>query len=354
VNDRCLLQYKPYETRTKRFREKMMKTKLFLLTLGCVFWVQGCSNTPAQPVTIGFWNVENLFDLVDDPEKNDDEFTPEGRKHVTEETLTLKLNHIAEVLGDLNADIMGLCEVENEDMLRRLNTTYTGRDYRWVHYESPDDRGIDVALFYDPTVFEVVASEPISISFDSGRPTRDILHVEGKLWGQILHIFVNHWPSNYGGREQAIPRRARVAAVLRERVQTILNRDPQAEILLMGDFNEGPTETAVHDILGSTLDEFESDTQLRNLMAPFVDRPDVGTYVWRGQDEILDQILVSQGLLDDRGLTIVDSSIRINDQPKYRQQDGKYQHYPFRFWAGDRLLGGYSDHLAVSVKVEKR
>ena len=330
---------------------KKMNT-IFMVLVGVIIF-HGCSNTPTKPINIGFWNVENLFDLVDDPGINDEEFTPNGRKHVTKETLELKLTHMSEVLSDLNADALGLAEVENDDVLNQLNDTYTGRNYKWIHYDSPDERGIDVAFLYDPSVLKVTSSEPISITLaDKNDRTRDILHVKARWKYHTIHFFVNHWPSNYGGMEQAIPKRAKIASVLREHILTILKKNPDAEILLMGDFNEGPMDKEVHDVLGATAKGSDPETQLVDLMDPFLDKAGAGTYVWHGKDEILDQMIVSQGLLDKSGLSIVPGSMSINDKPKYRQQEGDYKHYPFRFWVGDKLLGGYSDHLAISVELE--
>ena len=299
-----------------------------------------CDDT--RSLKIAFWNVENLFDLIDDPTINDNEFSIGGKKNVTQEIYDLKLVHSAEVLADLNADILGICEVENRFMMEELNKAFTGRNYKIIHYDSPDRRGIDCALFYDESKFTILESKQIKNSLSSGKPTRDIVYVKGQFGGEILHVFVNHWPSNYGGREQAIPKRAETARIVREKVEKILNEDPKAEILLMGDFNEGPNEQNI---------QYLAKDILITLMEPFIGKKGVGTYVYRGQDSLLDQFIASSGLLDDQGLKIEDNAVSILDLPKYRQQRGKYQHYPFRFWAGEKLLGGYSDHLAISVKI---
>ena len=176
----------------------------------------------------------------------------------------------------------------------------------------------------------------------SGRATRDILYVLGKYEGLELHIFVNHWPSNYGGKEQAIPKRRSTARLLANAVADILSVDPNAEIILLGDFNEDPTDENV-GILKSV--------QMTSLMEPMMGEPKVGTYVYRGEDLFLDQIIISSGLNDAAGLVAFGAEIL--DKPKYRQQEGKYAHYPFRFWAGNNLLGGYSDHLAIYVEIKK-
>ena len=307
-----------------------------------VFVVHLAWSDDARSLKIAFWNVENLFDLIDDPTINDNEFSIGGKKNVTQEIYDLKLVHSAEVLADLDADILGICEVENRFMMEELNKAFTGRNYKIIHYDSPDRRGIDCALFYDESKFTILESKQIKNTLSSGKPTRDIVYVKGQFGGEILHVFVNHWPSNYGGREQAIPKRAETARFVREKVEKILNEDSKAEILLMGDFNEGPNEQNIQNL---------SKDILINLMEPFIGKKGVGTYVYRGQDSLLDQFIASSGLLDDKGLKIEDNAVSILDLPKYRQQRGKYQHYPFRFWAGEKLLGGYSDHLAISVEI---
>ena len=318
-------------------------------TLTVVIWItlwlmsSSCSQDTA-PLTIGFWNVENLFDLVDDPEKNDEEFSTGGRKNVTQEIYDLKIKNTAEMLADLNADVVGLCEVENRFVLEELNQAYTGRDYKIIHYDSPDFRGIDNALLYDPSVFKVVDSRAIDNPLPNNVKTRDILYVKGEYGGEIIHLFVNHWPSNYGGRKKAIPKRAATAQLIVKEISTILSQDASAEIVLLGDFNEDPDEMNVQSL---------KTVGLTSLMEPMLGTPNVGTYVYSGEDLFYDQIIVSEGLKDKKGLGFDSESVMILDLPKYRQQEGDYAHYPFRFWAGNSLLGGYSDHLAVRVTIIK-
>ena len=296
-----------------------------------------------QSLRVGFWNVENLFDLEDDPTTRDEEFALGGKKNVTQDIYDLKLKNCAAVLADLNADVLGLCEVENYFVLDELNRAYDGRDYKIIHYDSPDQRGIDNALLYDPEVFNVIATKPILNTLPEGGPTRDILYVQGEYKGHTLHIYVNHWPSNYGGKKKAIPKRRATARLLANEIAEKLSNDPDAEIVLIGDFNEEPTDDNV-SILKSV--------NMTSMMEPLMGQPQVGTYVYRGKDNFLDQIIISNGLQDEQGLTAGQAAIL--DKPKYRQQEGKYAHYPFRFWAGNLLLGGYSDHLAVYVEINAR
>ena len=294
-----------------------------------------------EPLSIGFWNVENLFDLDNDPKKNDDEFSIGGRKNVNQEIYDLKIKHCAEVIFDLDVDVLGLCEVENLRVLEELNRAYQGRDYDIIHYDSPDNRGIDNALLYDKNKFSIISSKPIKNQLKTGN-TRDILHVLGSYGGRELHIFVNHWPSNYGGKEKAIPKRTATAELIIMEIKKIKKNDNFAEIILLGDFNEDPNEKNI---------KLLEDIDLFSLMKPMIGKPKVGTYVYRGKDLFYDQIIVNDKLKDTHNLSIVNESIYILDLPKYRQQEGNYKHFPFRFWAGNRLLGGYSDHLAVRVEI---
>ena len=296
-----------------------------------------------QSLRVGFWNVENLFDLEDDPTTRDEEFALGGKKNVTQDIYDLKLKNCAAVLADLNADVLGLCEVENYFVLDELNRAYDGRDYKIIHYDSPDRRGIDNALLYDPEVFNVIETKPVLNTLPEGGPTRDILYVQGEYKGHTLHIYVNHWPSNYGGKKKAIPKRRATARLLVNEVAEKLSNEPDAEILLIGDFNEEPTDDNVRTL---------KSVNMTSMMEPLMGQPQVGTYVYRGKDNFLDQIIISTGLQDEQGLTA--GQVAILDKPKYRQQEGKYAHYPFRFWAGNQLLGGYSDHLAVYVEINAR
>ena len=311
---------------------------LFILSLSTILYGE-------EPLSVGFWNVENLFDLENDPNKNDDEFSIGGRKNVDQEIYDLKIKNCSEVLFDLNVDILGLCEVENSKVLNDLNKAYKDRDYTIIHYDSPDNRGIDNALMYDKDRFSITSSRAIENRLENGGHTRDILYVEGEYQNRTLHLFVNHWPSNYGGRDKAIPKRASTAKLIIEEIKILKKTDEFAEIILIGDFNENPDEDNIQML---------EEIGLTSLMKPMIGKPKIGTNVYRGKDYLYDQIIVNDQLQDSDNLSVLNKSVYILDLPKYRQQEGDYSHYPFRFWAGNRLLGGYSDHLAVKVKIIKQ
>ena len=321
----------------KKMITNVIYITISLLTLSC--------SSPIKPLSIGYWNVENLFDIFDDPTKNDEEFSIGGRKNVTQEIYDLKIQQSAEVLTDLNVDVLGLSEVENALVLKDLNLAYEERNYKIIHFDSPDERGIDNALLYDPNYFKVITSRPIPNTLTGGDKTRDILYVKGLYADELIHLFVNHWPSNYGGREKSIPKRAATAQLVVREISPILSLDPSAEIILVGDFNEDPDEMNVQSL---------KTIGLSSLMEPMLGVPKKGTYVYRGEDLFYDQIIIHESLRDQEGLALVSNSTYILDLPKYRQQEGNYKHFPYRFWAGNNLLGGYSDHLAVRIKIAKK
>ena len=317
---------------------------MIILRLLLLFFTLSSFVSGSDLLSIGFWNIENLFDIENDPSKRDDEFAIGGKKNVTIDIYELKIKRSAEVLADLNVDILGLCEVENVSVLSDLNSNYKGRDYKIIHFDSPDERGIDNALFYDQNKFSILVSKPIENKLGGNDKTRDILYVKGTFLDVTLHIFVNHWPSNYGGKERAIPKRKATAELLMKQIKTIQKNDKLAEIILIGDFNEDPIDDNV-----KILEKLGFINQMSSMMG----EKNKGTYVYRGKDYFYDQIIISEGLNTNQGLHVVKESISILDKPKYRQQDGKYNHYPFRFWAGNNLLGGYSDHLATKIVIRK-
>ena len=310
----------------------------------------------AKPIKVGFWNVENLFDLEDDPTINDDEYALGGRKNVTKEIYNLKLKQLSEVLDKMQADVLGLCEVENRSVLEELNQV-TKTNYSIVHYDSPDNRGIDVALLYDASKLTVMYSKPITVTLPNGYPTRDILYVQGEMENNEIHLFINHWPSKYGGAKKTIPLRAAAGKTLRKQIEKILLKTSNAEIIVMGDLNDEPNDPSVNMHLGATMDLKEvghQDKILWNVMEPLHRNKKGSTYKYNGKDMVYDHLIVSLGLTDNFGLSLVENSVNIFDGEKYRQTGGKYDGYPFRFWAGKRLLGGYSDHMPVFLLVQPK
>ena len=186
----------------------------------------------------------------------------------------------------------------------------------------------------------MLSSKPIPNFLDGNDRTRDILYIKGIFKRNLIHILVNHWPSNYVGKEKSTPKRNFTAKLLLNEINKIKKTENEPNVVLLGDFNENPNDANVV-ILESA--------GLTNLMMDMIDKKDVSTYIYRGNNYLYDQIIVSNTILDEDGFALVDSTTYILDLPKYRQQEGTYKNYPFRFWAGNKLLGGYSDHLAIKA-----
>jgi len=310
--------------------------------------------------TVISYNVENLFDIIDDPATLDDEFTPEGSKNWTFKRYQKKLTGLAKVLSSINKrelpEVIGLCEVENERVLKDLSNTGKLKrgDYGIIHHDSPDKRGIDVALLYRKDAFTPVEVRNLPIHFprDTTR-VRDILLVKGKTdHSGILYIFVNHWKSRSGGQKQTEQKRMYSAVVLRKAIDSILNFEPEAKIISMGDFNDEPTNASIYTILGAgNKRKNRGSRDLYNLMYDNHNLGDVGTYHYKGRWDMLDQIIISQSLLKDKkgyhtsfeGGKIFKEDWILYDNPKADAL------VPNKTYGGDIYFGGISDHLPVYV-----
>lgn len=309
---------------------------------------------------IMFYNVENLFDTEDDPSTNDNEFTPEGNRHWTSKRLDNKTNRLSQVIiaaGEGNLPtIIGLCEVENSTALNKLleGTPLWNLGYRSIHQESPDLRGIDVALLFDQNRFSPITYKAITVSDtnNSNFKTRDILYVKGILSNDTIHLFVNHWPSKYGGVLKSEPKRFLAAGILRSNVDSLLNQNNKAKIILMGDFNDTPIDPSIVEILNAkSLNKEISDTSMYNLAYDLC-KKGKGSHKYQAYWNLIDQIIVSGNLLTDdcgsikthnKSLTIFDAPFLLEDDKKYLNQK------PNRTYIGYKYHGGFSDHLPVYI-----
>jgi len=227
-------------------------------------------------------------------------------------------------------------------------------DYKVVHFESPDRRGIDVAMLYRKESFQVDTAFPIPINFpfDANSKTRDILYVKGTFDNlDTIHLFVNHWPSRYGGYMKTKPKREYVASVLKMATDSILKINNQANIVIMGDLNDGPIEESLVEFLQAKTDTNEiKSKQLVNLLAL---NADAGTLKYQGQWDLFDQVIVSGTMLDSgTGYKVKGSEAHIFKQDFLLEDDEKYLgQKPFRTYSGFKYIGGYSDHLPVYLDV---
>ncbi len=301
---------------------------------------------------VGFYNVENLFDTLDDPYKNDDYFTPEGPVQWTAERYKTKLVNLSKVINEM-ADgqapaILGLCEVENLLVLQDLvkQDLLKDENYSIVHIESDDERGIDNAILYREEFFKPYESgvEKIDLEMYDDK-TRDILWSKGVLEnGDTLIVLVNHWPSRGGGQLESDPKRAQAAKTLRALVARMEAQLPNAAIVTMGDFNDEPIDNSIAQHLGAT--SSPQSGHLYNLMGQ-MDKDGLGSYCYRGNWNMLDQIMVNGVLFDGRGLEVDPDKTGIKSEDWLKQVDPDYYGYPLRTYGGRKYLGGYSDHFVV-------
>ena len=313
-----------------------------------------------KSLRVCFYNLENLFDYEDDSLKSDEAFTPEGSYHWTRFKFEKKANNIAKVFIAMGQwefpDIIGVCEIENEFAIKHLlyNTALQKANYQYIYYQSPDMRGINVALFYRPEKFKVCNSYPISLS-DSISKSRDILYVQGVLVNtclDTLHLFVNHWPSRYGGYAATMERRNQAGDILRKKVDSILAFNSQARILIMGDFNDYPDDKSITEHLKASLSvkDMASKDNLLNMMFPYFNKNNIGTHKYQQHWGILDQIIVSQplyyaknGLRTKNAAHIFDADFLL--EPDETNMGTK----PLRTYLGMKYIGGFSDHLPIYI-----
>jgi predicted extracellular nuclease len=309
---------------------------------------------------IAFYNVENLFDTEDDPVTLDEDFTPEGRQEWTAERYEAKLGKISQVLDSLRKPhFIGLAEIENQKVLEDLINTESLKteDYGIVHKNSPDRRGIDVALLYKKQDFKILETEFIRINFpdyiEKDYTSRDILYAKGKLSnGEVLHVFVNHWPSRRGGLKQSEPKRLFVAQHVKKAVDDILYKDPKALVVLMGDFNDEPNNSSITSVLGALPDDSAALEGLLYNCFYVQDQEKKGSYNYRGNWNMLDQIIVSGYLKDPKSpLMVKKPTIH---KYKWLLYEGKNGATPNRTYGGPNYYGGFSDHLPVSIELKGR
>jgi hypothetical protein len=313
-----------------------------------------------ENIRVMFYNVENLFDIYDDSLTRDEEFTPEGERRWNNRRFYNKLNNIYKVIMAVGQweppSIIGLCEIENRLVLDKLiyETPLKNFGYRIIHHESPDRRGIDVALLYREEHFIPFHHEAVAVTFsnDTARKTRDILYVKGLVFDkEMIHLFVNHWPSRYGGYMVSKPSRKTAALKLRQKTDSLLNINPNLNIIIMGDFNDNPDDESLQDVLlaanpGNSI----SNGELFNLMKLF-NNNNTGTLKYRESWDIFDQFIVSGTLLQpDAKILIRDFKAEIF-APDFLFEDDKayFGKRPFRTYTGFKYSGGYSDHLPVYI-----
>jgi endonuclease/exonuclease/phosphatase family metal-dependent hydrolase len=333
----------------------MCRIKTFILFFLLSIWLS--NTTIAQysdrnRIAVAFYNCENFFDTTDNPAKDDEEFTLGGKYHYNTRIYRQKLHNIATVIKGMNAEkgpaIIGFAEVENSIVLDALvkQPEIAKNRYKYVWYDGPDPRGINVALMYDPTRFSVLKSEPlhVDISATGGKSvTRDVLYVSGILAGDTVHIFVNHWPSRRGGEDESASKRAIAARVNKAAVDALFRRNQNSRIIIMGDLNDNPDDVSVIRVLGAN-DNAKTASALFNPFAAIY-KSGTGTEVYRKKWNLFDQIIISGSLVTGKKLRYQSAEVY---KPAFIQDTYKgHQGEPHRSFKGTYWINGYSDHFPV-------
>jgi exonuclease III len=308
--------------------------------------------------TVAFYNVENLFDTVDDPHTFDDDFTSEGKKHWNTKRYRDKIKKLGTVISKLGNEqslhppaLVGLVEVENAKVVHDLANSADLRKhhYDFVHYDSPDDRGIDVALLYNKQFFELLGSEnfPLYLEDTQGKRdyTRDILVVYGNLNGELVHILVNHWPSRGEGKEKSEFKRIEAAKLAKNIINEIQAKSFDAKIIIMGDFNDDPTSKSIKEHL--VTEDFY------NPMESLLDRDSVGSLTYKSKWNLFDQIIITKNFLKPESGKHHLKYAEVFNKEWLKIFRGKLKGSPFRTYIGPWYQGGFSDHFPVYLYLKK-
>lgn len=315
---------------------------------------------------VAFYNLENLFDTINEDGVNDEEFTPEGKNMWTPDRYLEKLDNMARAIHSIGlgkytpdgAALLGVCELENASVMEDLANTdiLKDRNYKFVHYNSPYYRGMDVALFYQPKYFRVLnsASHELNIPGRENFTTRAQLVVSGILDGDTVHVIVNHWPSRSGGEKTSRPLRVKAAELSRWIADSIFNIYPNAKIMVMGDLNDDPTNKSVKKYLNtSATAEGLNDDEFYNPYAE-LHAQGIGSLAYRDSWNLFDQIVVSKALTGKDYSSYKFYQAKVHNEKFLIQQDGRFKGYPWRTYSYGAYIGGYSDHFPVYVYLLKR
>ncbi len=321
------------------------------------------------PHTILFYNVENLFDTIDTPSKRDEDYTPEGRCAWNSESYRAKLHNIEHVVSQIATatssmpTLIGLAEVETRGVLEDLVAIgeLAEAHYSILHYDSPDQRGIDVALLYRPDRFTLEGSraERTRVSAKPRLRTRDILTAWGSIGQQQLFVVVVHWPSRMGGAEQSEFLRVACAEQVRGIVDSVSLLRPDSQFVVMGDMNDDPTDSSLCEALGAK--GHAEQVERRDLFNPYFELllAGGGSLAYQNKWYVFDNIVVSGDFLEPKGDNLaLRRSIyslkhygNIFSSPELIEQEGRYRGTPRRSFSGGKFVGGYSDHLPVFIEV---
>lgn len=314
---------------------------------------------------VGFYNLENLFDTINDPNTNDEEFLPDGTNQWNTPKYLSKLHNMAYAISTIGTDytpdgvaVLGLSEIENRTVIEDLvaQPEIADRNYQIVHYNSPDRRGVDVALIYNPKYLKVTSTKSYR-TVVPGEPdfiTRDQLLVSGLFDGEPMHFIVMHWPSRYGGEKRSMPGRVAAAQLCRHIADSLLANDPNAKVVMMGDLNDYPTNRTITKHLRATGDMKRlREGEFFNPMYE-LHQKGIGTNYYNDVPGVLDQTILTPALLPTDYSTYQFKNVKVHNKEFLKQHGGRYNGFPFRTFGSGVWMGGYSDHFPVYIILLKK
>ncbi len=348
-----------------------MKNILLLLVLLVTIQTNAQKKSNYKVAVVAFYNLENFYDTLDDPQTNDEEFTPAGPRNYNSKIYWNKVGKLATVLSKIGTDdekficpdgaaFIGVAEVENDNVLNDLiaDPQLRNRHYKFIHYDSKDRRGVDVGFLYNPKYFEVLDSRALFVQLPSGAKdayyTRDVLWVKGKLDGEIVHVYVNHWPSRLGGEERSAPGRAAAALVGKKHIDSIAIAEGEQKVILMGDLNDDPISASLTKVLKAKGNLADMKPGL--FYNPWVEmyKNGYGTLAYQDAWGLFDQIVITNKWLDKKQEGFFFQRQFIFNREFLKENIGRYKGYGMRTWDGLSYRGGYSDHFPTYLVMLKK
>ncbi|MBQ8366273.1 MAG: endonuclease/exonuclease/phosphatase family protein [Alistipes sp.] len=345
-----------------------MRRNVLMLCVALFSFVTLYAQDEVKPYTVVFYNLENLFDIYNDPETHDDEFTPEGVKKWNEIKYQKKLTNMERVLFDIAAIqkeypiVIGVSEIENRTVLEDLisQPKLAGANYRICHYDSPDARGVDVAFLYRSDVFKLEGSDNIKLKVEElpNFRTRDLVVMWGTIEGEPFYFLVSHWPSRLGGKDASQFKRDACAKQIREIKDSLLNENPATKVIVMGDFNDDATDASIVKVMGAK--GKTKELVAGDFFNPYNQmlRAGLGTLAYQDAWNLFDNICVTENLVNAKEgeLRLVKGKGmkywgNIFSRSYMLQQEGQYKGYPLRTFVTNNFQNGFSDHFPVYIYI---
>ena len=349
----------------KKHSKRIILFALFILWNTSSFCQQLQQKQDYYISAMGFWNVENLYDTLNDPWKNDEDFTPEGLNSWNGKRYWTKIDHLATVISEMATDItpdglaiLGLCEIENKSVVMDLiaSPRLKKRNYQFIHIEGPDIRGVDPSFVYNPLYFKVkkAVAYRVRLVVDSAHKTRDILVVSGSFLGEPLTVLVNHWPSRRGGELLSRANRNAAAKIARHIADSVSKENPAAKILIMGDLNDDPINESVKKCIGTyaSLDKPKEGFYFNPMEKLY--KEGTGTLAWQDSWNLFDQILLNKNWIPGNYESWQYYAVRIFNKEYLKSDFGNFKGYPFRTYSSGVYSGGYSDHFPSYIIIAKK